>query len=176
MSERGRAQTGRVRAAAVFGGLLAVLIVVNLQIADKQRVVENGATVLLELAPRDPRSLLQGDYMALRYRMTDDVARAARAAGISDGLAVIGRDADGVASFRRLADDQAIAAGELLLRFRKRGETVRIASDAFFFEEGAWETYANARYGELKVGPDGDAVLTGLRDEALAPLGTPTGR
>jgi len=51
-----------------------------------------------------------------------------------------------------------------LLRFRKRGKSVRLASDAFFFEEGQWETYRGARFGEIRVDDAGSAVLIGLRD------------
>jgi uncharacterized membrane-anchored protein len=42
---------------------------------------------------------------------------------------------------------------------------VRLASDAFFFEEGQGQTYQRARFGELRVADDGSAVLVGLRDE-----------
>ena len=34
---------------------------------ERQGLLRNGRTVYLELAPVDPRSLLQGDYMALNY-------------------------------------------------------------------------------------------------------------
>ena len=54
------------------------------------------------------------------------------------------------------------------------GETVRLASDAYFFEEGQWKTFESARYGELRVDDDGNAVLTGLRDENFQPLGPAT--
>src|SRR3546814_7520410 len=44
-----------------------VLGAVNLQVLQKQRVLDDGRTVLLALRPVDPRSLIQGDYMVLRY-------------------------------------------------------------------------------------------------------------
>lgn len=97
--------------------------------------MREGDTLLLRLAPRDPRSLLQGDYMALRYAMAAEVSHAAEA--------------------------------QHLLRFRKRGDSVRLASDAYFFQEGESERHENARYGELRVSDDGDAVLAGLLDRDL---------
>jgi len=130
--------------------------------------------VLLRLAPRDPRSLMQGDYMALRYGMAAEVARVADDAKISDGHAVVQLDNRQVARFVRLDDGETLRANETLLRFRKRGETVRLASDAYFFEEGQWKTFESARYGELRVDDDGNAVLTGLRDENFQPLGPAT--
>ena len=158
----------------VLGGMtLAILALANLQIAGKERVVSDGRTVLLRLAPVDPRSLLQGDYMALRYAMTDSVARAAETAQVSDGVAIVAIGDMGEASFVDIYDGQQLAQDQALLRFRKRGESVRLASDAFFFEEGQFETYRGARFGALRVNDSGDAVLTGLRDSTGQRLGTP---
>ena len=143
---------------------VAILAMINIQIANKQDIVRNGDTLLLRLAPRDPRSLLQGDYMALRYAMTDEVAQAAEAAQLSDGRIVVELAADGEAGFVTLYRGQPLEQAQRILRFRRRGESVRLASDAYFFEEGQWKTYAEARYGELRVDSHGDAVLIGLRD------------
>jgi uncharacterized membrane-anchored protein len=153
----------RLLVAAVTAGL--ILAVVNLEIAGKERVVREGRTVLLRLAPVDPRSLLQGDYMALRYSMAGEVASAAQAAGVDDGTIVVALDPRGVASFVEIDRGRSFGAGEQRLAFRRRGETVRLAGDAFFFEEGQGERYRGARYGELRVAEDGTAVLVGLRGE-----------
>ena len=53
--------------------LLPVLGYLNLGILSKESLKANGETILLELAPRDPRSLLQGDYMALNYRLHNEL-------------------------------------------------------------------------------------------------------
>jgi len=163
--------TGRIRIAIVGVMTIVILALVNVEIAGKERIVSEGATMLLPLAPADPRSLLQGDYMALRYGMSDEVAQAAAAAGVRDGAIVIAVDENRVAQFIAIYDGSAPAAGQHLLQFRKRGETVRLASDAFFFEEGQGPTYQRARFGELRVVEDGSAVLVGLRDERHEPMG-----
>lgn len=142
----------------------AILLIINSQIIVKQGIIEDGDVVLLRLAPRDPRSLLQGDYMALRYAMADKVAQAANAAQITDGRIIVERAPNGEAGFVGLYEGQPLTQTQRILRFRRRGESVRLASDAYFFEEGQWETFASARFGELRVNDDGDAVLTGLRD------------
>lgn len=156
------------RAASIVLVAMTVVIVcfVNLQIVGKERILRDGTTVLLRLAPVDPRSLLQGDYMALRYAIADEVARAARNAGISDGRVVVRLDESSEAHLVGIHDGKPLAQGQHLLRFRQRGDAVRLASDAYFFEEGRAERYAGARFGELKVDDGGDAVLVGLRDEA----------
>jgi uncharacterized membrane-anchored protein len=56
----------------LLAGIL-ILVVVNYGIYEKERLLANGRLVLLELAPVDPRSLMQGDYLALRFRLQNDV-------------------------------------------------------------------------------------------------------
>jgi len=142
---------------------IAILAVVNHQIVQKELILTDGDTVLLRLAPRDPRSLLQGDYMALRYAMADAVAGAAQRAQVNDGLIVIELAENGEATFVGLYGGEQLSRNQQILRFRKRGDSVRLASDAFFFQEGQWETYRDAVFGELKVSDEGEAVLIGLR-------------
>ncbi len=147
-------------------GLVLVVGGIDVAIFGKERVIREGETVYLELAPVDPRSLMQGDYMALRFRLadaidawrrTDDRHRARRAP-----LAV---DPRGVA---RLADDED---APLALAFSIRNGRVWLGTNAYFFSEGTAGRYTGARYGEFRIDPSsGEAVLVGLRDEDLNPL------
>lgn len=155
--------SSRWRFLTIAATTLFTLAFVNYEITGKERILREGTPVLLELAPIDPRSLLQGDYMALRYAMADEVARAAGARGMSDGRIVIELDDEGVARFIRLYEGGPLAERQQLLQFRKRGESVRLASDAWFFEEGTAEAYRGARFGELRVSKDGEAVLVAVR-------------
>ena len=146
---------------------LVVLGGVNWSIAAKERIKTHGERIFLELAPVDPRSLMQGDYMALNYEIvrhlpTDDTTRR--------GKIVVRLDADGVASFVRMDRGEPLAAGEMLLQFR-RGRTVRFGAESFFFQEGTAELYSAAKYGELRVDADGSSVLIGLRDDKFVSLG-----
>ena len=148
------------------------LIVANLAIVGKERVLREGRTVLLQLAPRDPRSLLHlGDFMALRYVLANEVSRQRSGEASADGWIVVTLDLNDIATFVRFDDGSGVVGGELLLRYRKRGEGVRIASEALFFEEGQGPFYQSARYGELRVDATGDAVLVRLRDADLRELG-----
>jgi uncharacterized membrane-anchored protein len=153
----------------VFGGLLLALGVANAAIVGKERLLARGTPMLVALAPVDPRSLVQGDYMRLEYeisRALDSAAAAPR-----DGRVVVRLDAGGVARLvRRHREGAPLAGGERLLRYRRRGGRARVGTDAFFFEEGTADRYAQARYGELRVDARGESVLVGLRDEALRPL------
>lgn len=171
MSERRSSVSYRTRLIVLVLTVVSILVVVNAQIVLKERIVRQGDTLLLRLAPRDPRSLLQGDYMALRYAMADEVAQLASAAGLADGRIVVERSPNGEAGLVGLYEGQVLSDNQRLLRFRRRGESVRLASDAYFFEEGQWQVYADARFGEVRVNDGGDAVLTGLRDAERKRLG-----
>jgi len=57
------------------------------------------------------------------------------------------------------------------LRYRVRAGRVKFATNAFFFEEGTGARYQRARYGEFRVAPSGELLLTGLRGADLERLG-----
>src|SRR5262249_38543344 len=151
---------------------LALLVVVNVTILARERLIEEGTVVLLELAPVDPRSMMQGDYMALRFKVARDAfPLAIPRTAAQDGRLILTRDARTVATYRRLDDGAPLASEELRMRYRLRNGQPKLATNAWFFEEGHAADYAKARYGEFRVAPDGDAILTGLRDEGLKSLG-----
>jgi len=156
-----------MRNIVLWAVLAVVLILANWSIVSKERVLANGEIMLLELAPRDPRSLLQGDYMALRYSLAQTIMGRLDAPFSATGVAVVRLDENAVASFVRLDGTDPLAQDERLLLYRKRGESLRIAGEAFFFEEGQDDVYASARYGEVRVDASGEAVLVGLRDSEL---------
>lgn len=161
----------------------AVLALVNFSIVGKERQLVTGKVVYIELAPVDPRSLMQGDYMALRFKIANDArpamerspsdVRRFRGQGdlaSADGRMVAALDPSSVATYRRLDDGTALAGNEILLRYRVREGQVKFATNAFFFQEGTASRYAAARYGEFRVAPDGELLLTGLRDKELHKL------
>ncbi len=163
--------SGRHRTIVLVVTVVTVLLVINIEIASKEQIVRNGKTVLLRIAPRDPRSLLQGDYMALRYTMAEAVASEAEKLKMNDGIAVIELGELNEARFVSLYKRQPLQDHQHLLRYRMRGESVRLASDAFFFEEGSGKEYNGARFGEIRINTNGDAVLIGLRDAQGGRLG-----
>jgi len=161
----------RARTIVLAITVATVLLAINVEIAGKEQIVRNGTTVLLRIAPRDPRSLLQGDYMALRYTMAGAVASEAEQFEMNDGIAVIELGELNEARFVSLYKDQQLQDRQHLLRYRKRGDSVRLASDAYFFEEGSGQEYSTARFGEIRINTNGDAVLIGLRDAEGERLG-----
>ena len=65
----------RWRTVGVLGGLALVLAVANGSIWQREQLLGSGRVVILELAPVDPRSLMQGDYMALTFAAGREVTR-----------------------------------------------------------------------------------------------------
>jgi len=162
----------RIRRLLVLVAAVLVLAIINFEIYKKEQLLIEGRTVLLRLAPVDPRSLMQGDYMVLRYQ----IARLPelRSFQAKEGYLVIELDDNQVAQFKRVYDDNTpLWENELLLQFRKRRHQIRLGAESFFFQEGHAKSYSNARYGELRVAPSGESVLVGLRDAKFQHLGPP---
>lgn len=162
------------------------LVLVNLVIAQKERLLAHGRAVYLELVPVDPRSLMQGDYMALRFKVANDaepsLSRVDRnqqmfeTAGnlaTADGHIVVVVDERSVGQFVRLDDGRALGPGEVRLRYRVREGQMRFATNRFFFQEGTARLYESARYGEFRVSNDGDLMLKSLHGPSLERLGPP---
>lgn len=161
-----------MRRALMALGLALSVGVPALLTLQKERLAASGEPVLLELAPVDPRSLIQGDYMVLRYAISRELGRSdTTERWPSDGELVVALDERGVAGFVRRHQGEDLGEGERLLRYRLRGQELRLGAESFFFQEGNAPHYEQARYGELVVTPGGEAMLVGLRDEDLRALG-----
>jgi len=124
--------------------------------------------VYLELEPVDPRSLMQGDYMALRFRMADQL----RGLDAGDGgHAVVSLDERSIARFVRIDDGTPLVPDAIAEPELAWSERPKFATNAFFFQEGDARLYVSARYGEFRVDDAGELLLTGLRNQALERLG-----
>lgn len=153
-----------------LGAVLAFGLV-NWDVRGKEAVMANGQPLLVPLAPVDPRSLMQGDYMSLNFDIPAAVRDALDGSAAVSAQAVARRDAQGRARIERLARPQEVlAADELLLPLRQLKGRWTLVTDAFFFAEGRGEHFARARFGDFRVLPDGRALLVGLADEDGKPL------
>lgn len=163
-------------------GLIVVLVGVNLGIKKYETHLATAEKVLLQLAPVDPRSLMQGDYMALNYAISEQIMAAIEQQLATtedqqqieslynlsqDGLVVIKKDAQGVGQFVRLVSPSeenqlSLAKEELLLAYRLRQGQVKIATNAFFFQEGQAAAFEQAKYGLFRVNDKGEPLLTDM--------------
>lgn len=166
---------------AVAGGLLALsgllaLGLVNTGIWKKEQIIAQGRSVFVALAPVDPRSLMQGDYMALSFvsdparLLPSPLANGQGRPATAHLSVVFALDARGVAQLRHLADGRPLASDELLVDLAWRGGRWVLATEAFFFKEGTARRWQGARYGEFRINARGEAVLVGLRGAELQAL------
>lgn len=161
--------------ALIFGGVVLALGAANHDVLNKEQVIRDGQKIYVALAPRDPRSLMQGDYMALNFGFPPAIETALAQADPDDrqsrAVVVARLDARGVATVLRVARaHEAPAAGELLLPLKRMQQRWVLVTDAFYFPEGQGQPLQAARFGEFRVLPDGRALLVGLADEQLRPL------
>jgi uncharacterized membrane-anchored protein len=152
----------------VIGMLVVILAVINFSIFSKEQHLKQGDTVYLKLAPVDPRSLMQGDYMALRFDAADQLYNALQSSNDAmrksthDGQMVVRLDENKVGTFESIYQGQPLQKDELKLNYRVRNDEVKFATNAFFFEEGTAELYEQARYGEFKVNEQGELLLNAM--------------
>ncbi len=151
--------------------LLATLAAANVGIAQKESLLARGRPVFVELAPVDPRSLMQGDFMRLNFRLPDGGPGDVEALrGTARPRVVAKLDERGVATLLRLHRGETLAADELRIELAPKGGRWVLVTDAWFFREGEAERWAKARFAEFRVEPGGRALLVGLRGPALEAL------
>lgn len=148
----------------ILVNLIILLGLFNNSIIKKEKLLSNGKLILLELAPVDPRSLMQGDYMRLRYAFSDDI----KSDSISKrGFCVVILEENGIAKKVRIQDEKKpLNEKEYLIEYTSKGwRGINIGAESFFFQEGGANKYENAKYGGLKVDNQGNSLLIGLYDE-----------
>ncbi|MFS8150589.1 GDYXXLXY domain-containing protein [Vreelandella titanicae] len=157
---------------------VVVLMVVSWAVWQKERHLSEGEIVYLELAPVDPRSLMQGDYMALNFALGNQIQSALYQSERDEdslkalnGYVVVRLDEQRIAHFQRLDEGTSLRDDERRLRYRLRNGQVRFATDAFFFQEGHGERYEPARYGQFRVNTKGEPLLVALYNAELTKLG-----
>lgn len=150
------------RGIIILANMVLVLVFFNLSVMDKEEILEEGELVLLELAPVDPRSLMQGDYMRLNYAISqvEDLKTME-----NKGYAVVQLDSQQVAQLVRYQSGmEPLKEGEHLLKYHKGEWTLNLGAESYFFEEGQADNYEKAEYGGLKVDANGNSILVGLYD------------
>ena len=154
----------------LFRALVAINLILLLayfawSVREKEILLSEGELLLFELAPEDPRSLIQGDYMALRYAVASDWQNDSLP---KNGYIVVSKDENGVAQKERLqVGREPVASGEHLVNYTASGWQLNIGSESYFFQEGQADLYETAKYGGLRIDGKGNSLLVGLYDEDL---------
>lgn len=157
--------------------LIAVLVLLqvaamSLQIGKSEWLLSHGKLIKLQLQPLDPRSLIQGDYVRLRYRISEPpIMQDNLETRFSKGkiTVVLGPNpTTNIYEFRReYQSDEQLAADEIRLNGEREGyEGIKYGIETFFVPEGTGRDYElNAKFAEVKVSAGGDAILVRLTDK-----------
>lgn len=150
----------------ILVNLLAVLVLFHYSLAQKEHTLHSGKLVLLKLAPVDPRSLMQGDYMRLNYDYTQiDLTNNTP----MKGVCICSVTAQGIATpLRFSAVSVPLQKNEIAIKYHLAHYAMpHLGAESYFFEEGTDQRFVSAMYGALRVDADGNSVLVGLYNEKL---------
>jgi uncharacterized membrane-anchored protein len=148
----------------ILVNLIILLGLFNNSLLKKETLLTDGQLILLELAPVDPRSLMQGDYMRLRYAISDGDYNENQP---KRGFCVVKLGQNGIAQKVRLQKNKTpINNNEYLIVYTsKKWNGINIGAESFFFQEGDAYKYEKAKYGGIRVDGQGNSLLIGLYDE-----------
>ena len=167
--------------------LIALLGAVNYKVQQFEDVLATGKPVVLKIAPADPRSLMQGDYMVLNYAILSDLQQSQfssesnETTGIDESspsekkaYILVHLDKNHVATFceeqSEIPTDFKHCTPNVYLPIRYKGGWLpKLPSQDYFFAEGKGEYYAQAEYAEYRF-KDGILLLARLLDKDLKGL------
>ena len=148
----------------IIANLILLLGYFNWSVYKKEQTLKDGQLILLQLAPVDPRSLMQGDYMRLNYQEASSAPVDEQTA--TRGYAVLRTDSNQVGEIVRLQNTlEPVNDNELVIRYKIINRRLFLGAESFFFEEGQDTLYQKAVYGGLKVNDKGQNLLVGLYDK-----------
>lgn len=148
-------------------------------VIQKERTIKEGELVLLELAPIDPRSLIQGDYMQLNYTIStkerDNFGSTADQVTNEEkykkkrGYVLLQLDEKQIGHYVKLTDKmEKKENNQIYIRFfNYDGWQYNIGAESYFFQEGEAVKFEKAKYGALRVDDKGNSVLIGVYDKDL---------
>ena len=169
--------------------LIALLGAVNYKVQQFEDVLATGKPVVLKIAPADPRSLMQGDYMVLNYAILSELQQSQfssesnesnETTGIDESspsgkkaYILVHLDKNHVATFcekqSEIPTDFKHCTPNVYLPIRYKGWLPELPSQDYFFAEGKGEHYAQAEYAEYRF-KDGILLLARLLDKDLKGL------
>ncbi len=149
-----------------LGFAILIIVAFIFSISSKEKIISDGEIIYLALAPVDPRSIMQGDYMRLRYEIETERAKT------KTGYLILELDDKNIASFVKFNDNTTITQKQIMFKYIAKGSRVNIAPSSFLFQQGLREVYQRAKYGIFRVS-DKQHLLVGLADDDLKEIKPP---
>lgn len=160
------------RVVILISGVI-VFILINFAIYQKYQILKEGEIVLLEIAPSEQRSKLQGEYMAIRYIIETEMRDESLPKTFHQGFAVLRSDKDKIGHFVRIYQGETLANNEKLIKFYYRPKSpvkFVVKPDTFFYQEGKNKQYKEAKYAIFHYRGQKEYLLIGLADKNKNPL------
>lgn len=155
-----------IKTIVILFNLVCLIGYINWAIFHKEKTIYEGTLMLFELAPVDPRSLMQGDYMDLRYAIATQGRTKNELPKF--GFGVVTLDENRVVKLVRYQEtDKPLNEDEFLIKYAIHRRGVSFGAESYFFEEGTGERFEKAKYGGLRVDDEGKSILMGLYDEGF---------
>ncbi|MBE4906738.1 GDYXXLXY domain-containing protein [Bacillus luteolus] len=151
----------------VFVGAVLVLQLsfVSFQMITNEHLINEGKTITLKLAPVDPRSMIQGDYVRLQY----EIGEVELGEGRHEGrvFLLLKRNDEGIYSVSKVYKTQidptkeSLAEDEVIIAGKYNGyNQIIFGIESYFVPEGTGlEVERNAEFAKVAVSQKGDALL-----------------
>lgn len=178
--------------------LMSIVLFLGIIFKNEQHL-KNSQSIYVRLQPVDPRSFIQGDYMALRYQLylvpqdtklqTGNPTKPTNETTETVGQVFSGHYYDeriknnsSVLTFVELDQQRRVihtyfdppknvkTTGLILKNPDNRYTSLYPASKSFLFAEGLGQCYQAAQYAEFKVDQQGNTILASLRGAQLQDL------
>ncbi|RBP02472.1 GDYXXLXY domain-containing protein [Rossellomorea aquimaris] len=174
--------SGQQSHSVLAGKRMGILLIICLQagwigyqVYSNETLLQNGETIVLELQPVDPRSLLQGDYVELNYTISqledtsiDDngsitIVLRKNAQGIHEYSGVHSFNGKWNASYEKKPGD-VLLNGKVTSSWDNSAQ-VTYGIEHFFIPEGTGlDVEGKVKAAVVKVSDKGDGILERLRD------------
>jgi len=148
-----------------------VLVAININIKNKEELMVSGEKLLFPLAPVDPRSLMQGDYMRLHFDLAVNIQKHLHLLNNNkpikqhQGFVVVEKDDKNIVSYIGLYHKQELTKNQMLIPYKYRGYQVIFTTNAFYFQEGQAQYFQKSKFGEFRRSNDGEMLLVHMVDK-----------
>jgi uncharacterized membrane-anchored protein len=156
----------KIKLILILLNLVALLAFVNYSVIQKEKIIDNGKLIFLELIENNAKSpLIQGDMVKLKYKIVKGLIFDSL---YKRGYIVVKLDSNSIAERVRFQTRLGSKNNnEYLIEYSKGYFSLSIGAENYFIQQGDSKKYEQAKYGGVKVDANGNSLLIGLYDEHL---------
>lgn len=160
-----------IKKLAVFINLLLLAVIFTFSVV-KEESCQQQTGFYLKLAPVDPRSIMQGDYMILNYEITDKALLNIRDNFINRGYINLKIDKNNIGQYVSVSQkpfNDENDKSKISVVFSFNGTDIDINVNSYMFQEGDSSLYSKAEYAQVILVKN-KLRLKALTDKNFKPL------